>query len=54
MYDELAAWPPLAEHRFDETVDRYRLMRTIEAMCGLPPLGRAADTVSISDIWAGG
>lgn len=40
--------------RVDEPVDHYRLLRTIEAMYGLPPLGRAADTTPITDIWAGG
>jgi hypothetical protein len=35
----------------DERVDHYRLLRTLEAMYGLAPLGRAAATEPISDIW---
>jgi phosphatidylinositol-3-phosphatase len=37
--------------RVDEPVDHYRLLRTLEAMYGLSPLGRAADTAPITDIW---
>jgi acid phosphatase len=37
--------------RDGEFVDHYRLLRTIEAMYGLAPLGRAADTTPISGIW---
>jgi hypothetical protein len=38
--------------RFAEDADHYRLLRTLEAMYGLPPLGHAADTPPITDIWA--
>jgi acid phosphatase len=34
-----------------ERVDHYRLLRTLEAMYGLAPLGRAAATEPITDIW---
>jgi hypothetical protein len=30
------------------------LLNTIEAMYGLPALGRSADTTPITDIWTGG
>src|SRR5690349_1167863 len=36
----------------DERVDHYRLLRTLEAMYGLAPLGRAAATEPITGIWA--
>jgi acid phosphatase len=36
----------------DERVDHYRLLRTLEAMYGLAPLGRAAATEPIIDIWS--
>jgi len=39
--------------RVDEPVDHDRLLRTIEAMYGLPALGRAADSTPITDIWTG-
>jgi phosphatidylinositol-3-phosphatase len=37
--------------RVDEPVDHYRLLRTLEATYGWSPLGRAADTAPITDIW---
>jgi phosphatidylinositol-3-phosphatase len=40
--------------RVAEPIDHYRLLRTIEAMYGLPGLGRAAATTPISDIWSAG
>lgn len=36
---------------YSEPVDHYRLLRTIEAMYDLPPLGHAADTTPLSDVW---
>jgi phosphatidylinositol-3-phosphatase len=36
---------------FDEPVDHYRLLRTIEQMYRMPPLGHAAATAPITDIW---
>jgi acid phosphatase len=37
--------------RYGERVDHYRVLRTIEAFYGLPPIGAAAATTEISDIW---
>lgn len=37
--------------RYSEPIDHYRLLATVEAAVGLPPLGRAADTVPVSDVW---
>ena len=34
-----------------EPVNHYRLLGTIEAMYHLPPLGHAADTPPLTDIW---
>jgi phosphatidylinositol-3-phosphatase len=36
---------------YPEAVDHYRILRTIEAMFGLPPIGAAAHTPPITDIW---
>ncbi len=36
---------------YPEAVDHYRILRTIEAMFGLPPIGAAAGTSPITDIW---
>jgi phosphatidylinositol-3-phosphatase len=36
---------------YSEPVTHYRLLRTLEAMYGLPPLGSAATTAPIGDIW---
>ena len=35
----------------DEHADHYRLLRTLEDMYGLPPLGHAADTTALSGLW---
>jgi phosphatidylinositol-3-phosphatase len=41
----------LRHGHFSEPVDHYRLLRTIEAMYGLPALGHANDATPITDIW---
>ena len=37
-----------------QRTDHYRVLRTLEAMYGLPPLGKAADTQPLSGIWTSG
>ena len=37
--------------RYGTRVDHYRLLRTLEASFGLPPLGHAADRVPITGVW---
>jgi len=37
--------------RYGERVDHYRLLRTVQAMYGLPPLGHSADAPPITDVW---
>jgi acid phosphatase len=37
--------------QYDERIDHYSVLRTIEALEGLPPLGRAADRPPITDVW---
>ena len=37
----------------DQRIDHYSLLRTIEDMYGLPPLGAAADADPVTGIWAG-
>jgi acid phosphatase len=36
---------------FGGRVDHYRLLRTLEASCGLPALGQAAHRTPIAAIW---
>jgi acid phosphatase len=36
---------------YSEAINHYRLLRTIEEAYGLPPLGQAAMTPPISDVW---
>ncbi len=38
---------------YDEYVNHYRLLRTLEALEGLEPTGDAASATPITDIWAG-
>ena len=35
-----------------QRVDHYNLLRTLEDMYGLPPLGRAADVQPLSGAWS--
>ena len=37
----------------DQQIDHYSLLRTLEDMYGLPPLGQAADAEPLSGIWMG-
>ena len=37
--------------RYREEINHYRLLRTIQAMYGLPPLARSADEPPMTDIW---
>jgi hypothetical protein len=37
----------------DQRIDHYSLLRTLEDMYGLPPLGMAADAEPVSGIWVG-
>jgi phosphatidylinositol-3-phosphatase len=37
--------------RYGQPVDHYRLLSTVEALYGLPPLGLAATTSPLADIW---
>ncbi|HEV7870624.1 MAG TPA: alkaline phosphatase family protein [Modestobacter sp.] len=36
----------------DQRIDHYDLLRTLEEMYGLPPLGKAADARPITDVWS--
>ncbi len=36
---------------YTERIDHYRVLRTIEALYGLPPLGHSAQRRPITDIW---
>jgi acid phosphatase len=38
--------------RYSEHVTHYRLLRTLEACEGLPPIGHSMSTTPITDIWA--
>jgi hypothetical protein len=37
----------------DQRIDHYSLLRTLEDMYGLPPLGHAADAEPLAGIWSG-
>ena len=37
--------------RYDERIDHYRVLRTIEDMYGLRPIGNSADVGAITDCW---
>jgi hypothetical protein len=37
--------------RYGERIDHYRILRTIEDMYGLAPLGRSASVDPITDVW---
>ena len=37
--------------RYDERIDHYRVLRTIEDIYGLSPLGSSADVAPITDCW---
>ena len=43
--------PMVKPGTYGEPVTHYRLLRTLEAMYGLPSLGRAAGTAPIGDTW---
>ncbi|HJQ47115.1 MAG TPA: alkaline phosphatase family protein [Amycolatopsis sp.] len=45
--------PMVVAGHYGEYVDHYRLLRTLEGMYRLPPLGHSAQAVPITDIWAG-
>ncbi|MEV8610757.1 alkaline phosphatase family protein [Amycolatopsis sp. NPDC051373] len=43
--------PMIRPGTYPEPVNHYRLLRTLEAIYGLPALGHAADTKPIIDVW---
>ena len=45
------AGPMVKAGRYAEPVSHYRVLRTIEALYGLPPSGRAAQFAPIADAW---
>jgi acid phosphatase len=47
----LLAGAHLRSGRYNGPVDHYRMLRTIEAACGLAPLGQAAQRSPITGIW---
>lgn len=47
------AGPMVRPGRYLEPADHYRVLRTLEAMYGLPALGHAASTTPIADVWRG-
>jgi acid phosphatase len=46
--------PMVAAGTSAQRTDHYRVLRTIEAMYGLAPLGAAADTTPLAGIWTSG
>jgi hypothetical protein len=43
--------PMVSSGASDQRIDHYSLLRTLEDMYGLPPLGQAADAEPLSGIW---
>ncbi len=43
--------PMVKPGRYAQPIDHYNVLRTIEAMYGLPFTGRAANVASIGDVW---
>lgn len=46
--------PMVRAGRTSQEIDHYSVLRTVEQMYGLPPLGRAADREPATDIWTAG
>ncbi|WP_182558230.1 alkaline phosphatase family protein [Microlunatus kandeliicorticis] len=44
---------PVVPGSYDEYVDHYAVLRTLEDAYGLPPLGAAASATPITDVWTG-
>jgi hypothetical protein len=49
----ILAGPMVRPGEYDERIDHYTLLRTIEEMYRLAPLGTAADRAPITDVWTG-
>jgi len=47
----LAVGQRVAPGPITERVDHYRLLRTLEDLYGLPPLGRSAQTTAVGGLW---
>ncbi|MEV7026015.1 alkaline phosphatase family protein [Kitasatospora sp. NPDC093558] len=47
----LVVGPQVTPGSYDERIDHYRLLRTLEDAFGLPPSGAAAGAAPIGDIW---
>lgn len=45
------AGPMVRQGRYAESIDHYRVLRTLEDMYGLPHAGRSGDVAPISDCW---
>ncbi len=43
--------PMVRAGRYAEPVDHFRVLRTLEALYGLAPSGKAADVAPITDVW---
>jgi phosphatidylinositol-3-phosphatase len=50
----ILAGPMVRPGRYDERIDHYSLLRTVEEMYGLEPLGASADRAPITDVWEPG
>ncbi len=43
--------PMVRPGQYAEQINHYNVLRTIEDMYGLPPLGASADTPAVADVW---
>ena len=49
-----AGWNRFAAGTSGQRIDHYSVLRTLEDMYGLAPLGKAATATPISGIWSAG
>jgi acid phosphatase len=45
--------PMVAAGTYDQRIDHYGVLRTLEDMYGLPPVGQAADAAPLTGVWSG-
>jgi hypothetical protein len=43
--------PMVVPGQYNEKINHYNVLRTLEDMYGLTPLGKSADVPAISDVW---
>ena len=49
----LLVGPMVSTGTYDQRINHYSLLRTLEDMYGLPPVGKAVDAVPLTGVWSG-